>query len=98
MVALGVLLYVGEFCKRKELQPVVLLVVAVNPKVLLKGLISVFSLTIALWVVTGGEVQAHIESFTQGLEEVRDELGALIGGDVDGDSMLGEDMEEEQLG
>ena len=36
---------VGEFRKRKELQPVVLLVVAVNPKVLLKGLISTFGLT-----------------------------------------------------
>ena len=36
---------VGEFCKGKKLQPVVLLVVAVNPKVLLKGLISTFGLT-----------------------------------------------------
>ena len=47
---------VGEFCKGKELQPVVLLVVAVNLKLLLKGLISTLGLTISLWVVTGGEV------------------------------------------
>ena len=47
---------VGEFCKGKELQPVVLLVVAVNLKVLLKDLISTFGLTIPLWVVTRGEV------------------------------------------
>jgi hypothetical protein len=47
---------IGEFREGKEFRPVVLLVVAVNPKVLLEGLISAFCLTIPLWVITGGEM------------------------------------------
>ena len=55
---------VGEFRERKEFQPIVLLVVAVNPKVLLKCLIGALSLTIPFGVITGGGMQVHVQSFT----------------------------------
>ena len=42
---------VGEFHERKEFQPIVLLVVAVNPKVFLECLIGVLGLTIPLGVI-----------------------------------------------
>ena len=55
---------VGEFRGRKEFRPIVLLVVAVNPKVLLKCLVSMLSLTIPLGVITGDEMQVHAQSST----------------------------------
>ena len=55
---------VREFGEREEFCPVVLLIVAVNPEVLLERLISAFCLTIALGMIPGGEMEAHIESFT----------------------------------
>ena len=88
---------VGEFRERKEFRPIALLVVAVDPKVLLECLVGTLGLTISLGVITGGEMQAHVQSFTKRSEEVGYKLRALIGGDVGGDSMFGEDMEEEQF-
>ena len=55
---------VGEFHERKEFRPIVLLVVAVDPEVLLKCLVGTLGLTIFLGVITGGEMQAHVQSFT----------------------------------
>ena len=58
------LIVVGELRERKEFQPIVLLVVAVDPKVLLECLVDTLGLTIPLGVITGGEMQAHVQSFT----------------------------------
>ena len=55
---------VGEFHERKEFRPIVLLIVAVDPKVLLECLVGTLSLTIPLGVITRGEMQAHVQSFT----------------------------------
>ena len=55
---------VGEFRERKEFWPIVLLVVAVDPEVLLECLVGTLGLTISLGVITGGEMQVHVQSFT----------------------------------
>lgn len=78
--------------------PVVLLIAAINLEVLLKCLIGSFCLAIPLWMISGGEVEAHVESFTERPEEVRNKLGAPVGGDMGWNSVLGEDVDEEQLG
>ena len=44
----------------QEVGPVVLLVIAVDLEVLFQSLVSTFSLSITLEVVTGGEVQFHV--------------------------------------
>ena len=88
---------VRELRQGKELGPVVLLVVQVDPEVLLKGLVDLLGLTVAFRVVTGGEVKAHVEGLTEGAEEVRDELRTPVGGNVRGNSVLGEHIEYEQV-
>ena len=47
---------VRELAERKELIPVVLLVVAVDPDILFQGLVSALSLPITFRMVTRGEV------------------------------------------
>ena len=49
-------------------------------------------------MITGGEVEANIQGFTQRPKKVGDELGTSIRGDVGGNSMLRKDMEEEVFG
>ena len=73
---------VCEFCERKKLSPVVLLVVAVNPDVLFQCLISAFGLSVTFRMVTRGEMNLHIKSFSERPEEMRDELRFVVGGDV----------------
>ena len=51
---------VSKLTKREEAGPVVLLVIAEDPKVLLKGLIEPFGLSVAFQVITGGEVNLHV--------------------------------------
>ena len=54
---------VSEFGDRKQIRPIVLLIVAVHSKVLLQSLIHVFGLFIAFGVITGGEVEFHVQGF-----------------------------------
>lgn len=89
---------VRKLRKREEFGPVVLLVVAIRAEVLFECLIRAFGLAIAFRVVTRGEVKTHVESFGQRPEEVRHEFGATVGGDVRGNSVLREDMEDEESG
>src|SRR6266481_1464620 len=65
---------VCELCEGQKAGPIVLLVIAVYPEVLFKGLVSVLSLPITLWMIAGCEVQFHIEGHAQGLEEMRQTL------------------------
>ena len=51
---------VGEFRKRKEGVPVVLLIVDVGAEKLFKGLINSFSLSVSFRVITGGEMEGHV--------------------------------------
>jgi len=73
---------VGKFCQGQEFGPVVLLVIAVTMEVLFQCLVSLFRLSIALWVIPRSKVQGHIEDLAQQVEKTRDELGAAIGGDM----------------
>ena len=88
---------VRKLRKRKEFGPVVLLIVAVNAEILFQGLVDAFRLTVAFGVVTGSEVKLHVESFSEGAEEVGDKLRSAIGGDMGRNSVLGEHMKDEQL-
>ena len=51
---------IGEFHKRKEHVPIVLLVVAEYLQVLFQGLISPFHLSVTFGMVSRGEVELHI--------------------------------------
>ena len=55
---------VGELCERKDVGPVILLVVAEYAEVLFKSLVDAFSLTITFWMITGGEVEGHVQCGT----------------------------------
>ena len=52
---------VSEFGKGKDLGPVILLVVTEDSEVLFQSLVKAFGLTIALWVVTRGEVNLYVQ-------------------------------------
>jgi len=69
-----------------------LLVVAVATEVLLEGMIDAFGLAVAFWMVTGSEVELHVEGFSKTTEEMGDEFGASVGSDVEWDSVLGKDI------
>ena len=84
---------VRKLRKREEFGLVVLLIVAVNTEVLFQGLVDALRLTVAFGVVTGSEVELHVESFPEGAEEVGDKLRTSVGGDVRRNFVLGEDME-----
>ena len=86
---------VGEFRKRKEGVPVVLLIVDVGAEKLFKGLINSFSLSVSFRVITGSEMYTHVQSFSEGSEEAGDELRTPITSDVVRNSVLGEDMGNE---
>ena len=86
---------VRELCQGQEIGPVVLLVIAVNPKVLLQGLVGPFCLTVAFGVVTQCEVELHVEHGPKRAEEMGDELGASVGSDMGRNSVLREDVQEE---
>ena len=51
---------VCELCKGQEFRPIVLLVVTKHSEVLFKCLISLFCLSVAFRVVSGGKVEFHI--------------------------------------
>jgi hypothetical protein len=50
-----------KFCDRKEIGPIVLLVVAIEAEVGFKGLVRSFGLTITLRVICSRELEFHIE-------------------------------------
>ncbi len=70
----------------------------IHPDVLLHSLVHAFRLSVRFRVMTGGEVQLHVEEFSERPEEGRDKLGAPVAGDMAGDSVLGEDVNEEEPG
>ncbi len=65
---------VGELSQRKQLGPVVLLVVAVGVEVLFEGLIDPLSLTIPFRMIPRSEVELHTKRCAEAAEEVRDKL------------------------
>ena len=67
---------VCEFSKWKKFRPIVLLIIAVYAKVLFQHLVGAFGLSVAFWMIPRGEMKSHVEDFSEGSEEVRDELHA----------------------
>jgi hypothetical protein len=65
----GRCIVVSEFCYRKKVGPVAMLVVAIDAEVLIQGLVSTFCLAIAFRVVTRSEVEVHVECFAQCVEK-----------------------------
>src|SRR5215469_10680575 len=61
---------VGEFRKRKQIEPVILLIVAKDMEVGLKGLIHSFCLTISLWMKGSGFARVNLENGGEGGPEV----------------------------
>ena len=86
---------VGEFSEGKERRPVVLLVVAKYSEVLLEGLIELFSLSVSFQVIARGEVNFHIQRFSEGAEETEDKLGSAVTSNMQQDSAFGEYMDDE---
>jgi hypothetical protein len=64
--------------------------------VLLKGLVGAFGLSVTFRVITGGKMKGHIQCFSEGTEEVRDELRALVGHDMGWNFMLREYVQKEE--
>ena len=79
---------VCELCKRQELGPIVLLVIAVNLQVLFQHLVHSLCLSVALRMITQGEMETDIKGLTKGTEEVGDKLGSPIGSDMGGNAVL----------
>ncbi len=65
---------VGELSQRKQLGPVVLLVVAVGAEVLFEGLIDPLGLTIPFRMISRSEVELHTKRCAEAAEEMRDKL------------------------
>ena len=86
---------VSEFSEGKERRPVVLLVVAKYSEVLLKGLVESFSLSVSFRVIAQGEVNLHIQRFSEGMEKVGDKLGSAVTSNMRRDSVFGEYVDNE---
>jgi hypothetical protein len=56
---------IGELCDRKKASPVVLLIVAVDADILLESLIDSFRLSIAFRVVSGSEMEFHVQCLSE---------------------------------
>ena len=54
---------VGKLCKGKEFSPIVLLIVAIDSEILFQRLVSPFGLSVSFGVVTGREVELHVQGF-----------------------------------
>ena len=61
---------VGKFRKRKQVEPVILLIVAKDTEVGLKGLIHSFCLTVSLWMKGSGFARVNLENGGEGGPEV----------------------------
>ena len=48
-------------------------------------------------MITGSEMQFHIQRDSERVEEMRDEFGSMVGSDVAWNSMLGDDVKNEEL-
>jgi hypothetical protein len=74
-----------------------LLVVVVDTEELFEGLVSSFSLSVPLRMITRGIMELHIERSSEGAEEPRNKFGTSIGGDVSRNTMFREHMKYEKL-
>ena len=54
---------ISKLSNGEQIRPIVLLVVAVYLEVLLQGLIHLFGLSVTFGMITGGEVELHVQGF-----------------------------------
>ena len=87
---------VSKLCEQEQHEPVVLLIVAVDLDVLFQGLISALGLTVTFRMVPRGKVQLHVQGRAKQSEEVQDELRTPIASYMGQDSMLREDVDDEE--
>ena len=87
----------GKLGKGEERRPIILLVGAEGVEDLFKGLVDTFCLPIGFQVVSGSEVEIHIQCFSKRAEEDGDKLGTAVGGDVCWNTMFGEYIPDEEL-
>ena len=88
---------VSELGHGEERGPIVLLVGAEDSEDLFKGLVDTLSLSVGFRVVSGGEVEVHVQSFPQGTEEDGHELGAAVGSDMSRYTVFREDISNEEF-
>lgn len=86
---------VGELGEGEERDPIVLLVVDIDPEILLEDLIDAFGLTVRLGVVRGREVGLDAEEVAERAPELGGEEFASVRDYVSGEAMLSEDFPEE---
>ena len=86
---------VSELRQREEFGPVVLLIIAIDSNVLFQGLICLLGLSVSFGVITGGEMELHIQSCSERSEEVGYKLGASVGSNVRRNTMFRENMHNE---
>ena len=75
-----------------------MLIGTIDAEELLESLVCTFSLTISFRMITGGEVEFHVEEFSEGSEEGGDELRTPIGGDMLRNAVFGENVNKEKVG
>ena len=56
---------VRGFHQREKGAPVILLIVGENMDVLFQGLVDMFCLSVAFWVVTRSEMEFHVQGFAE---------------------------------
>ena len=74
------------------------MIVGENPDVLFQGLVDMFCLSVAFWVVTGSEMEFHVQGFSERSKEVRDKLGPVIRCNMGRNTVFGKYMDNEELG
>lgn len=87
----------GKLCEREESGPIVLLIAAVETKVLFQGLVGTFGLSVGFRMMSDGVVEFDVQNFPEGSEKVGNEFRASIRSDVRGNTVLGKDMNQEEL-
>ena len=89
---------VSELGHGEERGPIVLLVGTEDSEDLFEGLVDSLSLSVSFRVVSGGKVEVHVQSFPQGAEEDRHELGAAVGSNVSRYTVFREDVSNDSCG
>ena len=87
----------GKLGKGKKRRLIVLLIGAEGVEDLFKGVVDTFCLSVSFQVVSGSEVKVHVQCFSKGAEEDRDELRTTVRGDVCQDAMFGEHILDEEF-
>jgi hypothetical protein len=85
---------VDEFRERKQLVPVILLIVAIEPEILLQGLVDSLRLTVRLGMIGCRPVPLDIAQFQELARETGRELLTPVGYYVDGETVVFEHVPE----